>query len=138
MLDLLLNFLEHIEQTVEVLLGAFDSVGGLAAAFLILRNARSLLDEDSHVLRFRLDQARNHALLDNRVTARTETGAEEHTGYVLAATLGAVQEIGRNAVATDLAADRDFGVLGVLPFQGRFGVVEQKFDRRSAYGLARA
>ncbi len=115
-----------------------DAIRGFAPALLVLGDAGRFLDEHAHFFGFCLDQAGNHALLDNRVAARPKPGTQEDARDVLAPALGAVQEIGRNAVATDLAADRNLGVLGVLAFQRGFAVVEQQLDRGRADGFAGA
>ena len=52
---------------------------GFAAALLVLGDARGLLEEHAQLLGLRLDDARDHALLDDRVAARAEAGAEEQS-----------------------------------------------------------
>jgi len=68
-----------------------NPVFGLAAAFLVLGDAGRLLEVDPQLLRLGFDQARNHPLLDNRVTARPEPGAKKNIGDVTSATAGAVE-----------------------------------------------
>ena len=66
----------------QVLARIGEAVLGLAAALLVARDARGLLEEHAQLLGLRLDDARDHALLDDRVGARPESGAEEHVGDV--------------------------------------------------------
>src|SRR5258706_15993088 len=62
----------------QVLARVRQAVLGLAPALLVLGDARGLLEEDAQLLGLGLDDARDHALLDDRVGARTEPGAKEH------------------------------------------------------------
>jgi hypothetical protein len=55
---------------------------GLLAALLVARHARGFLEEHAQLLGLGLDDARDHSLLDDRVRARSEAGAEEHVGHV--------------------------------------------------------
>ena len=107
MVELARQFLAHVVQPLEVLLGVPDPVFGFAAALLVLRDAGRFFEIDAQVFRLRLDELADHALLDDRVAARPETGAEEDVHDVAATALRAVQEIGRLRVARDLAPDRD-------------------------------
>src|SRR5690606_6043532 len=110
----------------------------LAPPLLVFGDARRLFEEDAHLFRLRLDQARDHPLLDDRVAPRPEARAEEHTRDVLAPAARAVQEIIRGAVAGHFPANRDLRVLRVLPLERRLGIVEQELHRGSADRLARA
>ena len=129
-LDLFLDLFEHVLQPRQVVLGVPDAIRRLAAAFLVLRDAGGLFDEHAHFFGLRLDYARNHALLDDRVAARAQARAQEDARNVLAAAPRAVQEVGRDALPAHFAPDRDLGVLGVLAFQRRLAVVEQELDGR--------
>src|SRR5210317_1095047 len=94
MLDLFLDLIENIKQTIKVFFRMLDAVRRLPAALLVLGDTRRLLDENAHLFRFCFDQPRDHALLDNRVASGTKTGSQENTSDILAATFSAVQEIG--------------------------------------------
>ena len=110
-----------------------DARLGFAAALLVARDAGRLLDEGAHVLVARLDDARNHALLDDGVAARAQAGAEEQRGDVLAAAARAIDEVGRVAVARDHALQRDLVVGGVAAADLAVAVVEHQFDRGGAH-----
>ena len=97
--DLLVDFVAHVLQALEVLARVGDARLGFLAAFLVTRDAGGFFDEGAHVIGLRLDDARDHALLDDGVAAAAEAGAEEQLGDVLAAAARAVQEIVRGAVA---------------------------------------
>ena len=75
--DLLFDLVAQILQTLEILAGVGDAALGLLAALLVTRDAGRLLDEGAHVIGLRLDDTRDHALLDDRVAARPQAGAEE-------------------------------------------------------------
>src|SRR5690606_39480625 len=108
--------------------GAADAVLGFAAARLVLGKPRGLLDEDPQVLRFGLDQLGNHPLLDDRVAAWSQAGAEKDVGDIAPPALGAVEEVGVLRVAGHAAADGDFRKGGVLAGAGAVGVVEDRLD----------
>src|SRR4029453_165624 len=93
--ELLLDFLSNIAQTLEVLACVANARFGLATALLVPRDAGRLLEEPAHVFRSRLDDPRDHVLLDDRVAAGTESGAQEELRDVLAPAAHAVQEVGR-------------------------------------------
>src|SRR4029078_1560107 len=54
-----------------------EAAFGLLSALAIFRNAGSLFQKDAQFLGFRLDDARDHPLLDDRVCPRPESGAEK-------------------------------------------------------------
>ena len=138
MADLLVDFLAKVIQPLEVLTRVRDAVFGLPAAILVARDTRRFFDEGAHVLGPRFDQSRNHALLDDRVAARTEPGAEKQVRDVLAAALGAVDEVGRVAVPRHEALQRDFGIAGIGSRELAVAVVEDQLDRAAANRLAAA
>ena len=112
--ELLLDLVAQVGETREVLARVPDAALGLAAALLVAGDAGGLLEERAHLVGPCLDDARDHVLLDDRVAARTEAGAEEELRDVLAATARAVQEVRRRAVAGHDAPQRYLGVAGVL------------------------
>ena len=85
-----------------------------------------------------LDHARDHSLLDDRVGARAEPGAEEEIVDVAAAHRDVVDVVGRVAVARQHALDRELGVLAPLAADAARAVVEEELDRRAAHRLALA
>src|SRR5688572_19860478 len=120
----------------QVLARVGEAVLRLAAALLVARNARGLLEEHAQLLGLRLDHARDHPLLDDRVRARTQAGAEEHVGNVAPAHMGAVDVVARLAVALHGALDGDFGVLRPLAGGAALRVVEDQLDRGARDRLA--
>ena len=103
--DLGLEFAANVGDPRQVLACVLDASFGFLAPFLVTRDAGGLFDEATQVFRLGLDDARDHALLDDGVGARAETGAEEQVGDVLAPATGLVEEVIRLAVAPGLAAD---------------------------------
>ena len=77
MTNLFFDFLAQIVQAVEILARVSDAVLGLAAALFIAGDSRGLLEKGTQVIGARLDDARDHPLLDDGVAARTQSGAEE-------------------------------------------------------------
>ena len=98
--ELLLNLLAQVVQAFEVLARVPDPVLGLAPALLVLGDPGRLLEVDAQILGAGLDQARDHALLDDGVAARTQTGAQEQVRDVAPPAAHAVEEI----AATDRRA----------------------------------
>src|SRR5690606_33081242 len=103
---LLADFLAQVAEAVEVLAGVADAGLGLLAALLVLGDAGGLLQIDAQVLGPGLDDLADHALLDDRVAARPQTGAEEQVGDVAPAALAPVEVVLAGAIATDQALDR--------------------------------
>jgi hypothetical protein len=112
--QLLGDLLAQIVKPVQVFAGVADPGLGLAAALLVLGDAGGLLQEEPQILGPRLDEARDHTLFNDGVTAGAQTGTEEEILNIPAPTAGAVEEVVGLAVAADLALDRDLGVLGVF------------------------
>ena len=137
MLELLADFLAQVVQAVEVLAGVADAGLGFLAPFLVLGDAGGFLQVHAQVFGPRFDDLADHPLLDDRVAARAEAGAEEQVGDVAPAALGAVEVIAAGAVAADRALHRDLVERGVLAGDGVVGVVEDQFDRGLRHGLAR-
>ena len=135
--DLLVDFVAHVLQALEVLARVGDARLGLLAALLVTRDAGGLFDEGAHVVGLGLDDARDHALLDDGVAARAQAGSEEQLRDVLAAAARAIEEIVRRPVARHLALERHLGVVGIRPGDLAVAVVEHQFDRGGAHRLAR-
>src|SRR3989338_7242894 len=133
---LALQLFTQVGQARQVLMGAADAVLGLAATFLVLGDAGGFFDKVTQIFRLGFDQLADHALLDDRVAARPQAGAEEDVGDVAATALGTVEEIGVLTVASDPATDRDFVVAGVFARQGAVGVIENQLDGGLSHRLA--
>ena len=136
-LDLALQLVADVGEPLQVLAGAAHAVLGLPAPRLVLGDARRFLDIDAQLFRLRLDQPGNHALLDDRVAARAQAGAQEDVGDVLAAALGAVQVVVGLAVPGHLALHGDFVELAVLAGDGAVGVIEHQLNGGLGHRLAR-
>ena len=104
--DLLVDFVAHVLQALEVFARVGDARLGFLAALLVAGDAGGFLDEGAHVIGLGLDDARDHALLDDGVAARSQAGAQEQLRDVLAAATRAIQEIVGRAVARHLALER--------------------------------
>src|SRR5258706_16149256 len=96
--------------------------------------SRRFLEKHAQFLGPRLDDARNHPLLDDGVGARAQARAEKNVLHVAAAHVGIVDEIGGFAVPLQHAFYRDLGVLGPLTRRPAEAVVEEQLDARPRYG----
>ena len=134
-LELALQFVAQIGEPLQVLHGAAHAVLGFTAPLLVLGDPRGFLDEHAQLFRPGLDQARNHALLDNRIAARSETGAEEDVGNVAAAAAAAVEKVFGLGFAGHQAADGNFRIAGVLAADAAIAVVKDQFDGGLAHRL---
>jgi hypothetical protein len=134
--ELLSHLVAHVVEALEVIAGAAHPSFRLAPALLVLGDPGRLLQEEPQVLRARLDEARDHPLLDDGVAARPQTRTEEEVLDVPPAAARAIEEIAGLAVARDLALDRDLVVLGVLPARASIAVVEDQLDARRSDRLA--
>ncbi len=134
--ELLADLVAQVAQPVQVLTGVADAGLGLLATLLVLGDAGCLFQVHAQVFRARLDDLADHALLDDRVAARAQAGAEEQVGDVAATALGAVEVIVAGAVAADRALDRDLVERGVLAGNRVVGVVEDQLDRGLRHRLA--
>src|ERR1700731_2402665 len=103
--DLFFDLIAHVLQPLEILAGLGDARLGLLAPLLVARHTGGLLDKGAHVLGLGVDDARDHALLDDGVAARAQTGAEEQVGDVLAPATNAVDEVRRGVIACHLALE---------------------------------
>src|SRR5690606_19246501 len=135
--ELLADLLAQVVEAVEVLAGVADAGLGLLAALLVLGDAGGLFEIHAQVLGPGLDDLADHALLDDRVAARPQAGAEEQVGDVAPAALAAVEVVLAGAVAADQTLDRDLVERAVLAGDGVVGVVEDQLDRRLRHRLAR-
>ena len=135
--NLLFHLIAHILQPLEILAGLGDARLGLLAPLLVARDTGRLLDEGAHVLALGVDDARDHALLDDGVAARAEPGAQEQVGDVLAPAAHAIDEVRRGVITRHLALERDLAVVGVGAADLAVRVVEQQFHGSRADRLAR-
>jgi len=134
--DLLLNFIANVLQPFKVLARVSNPRLCLAPPLLVTGDASSLLDEPAHLVRLRLDDPRNHSLLDDRVTARAETGTQEELSDVLAPAARTIDQIARTAIAEHFALQSNFGIGGVWPSDLAVTIVEYQLDRGLANRLA--
>ena len=136
MQQLFADFLAHVVEPVEILARMAHPVLGLAPTLLVLGDPRRLFQKQPQILRTRLDDARDHPLLDDGVGTRPESGAEEQILDVAPPAAGAVQEVAGLTVARDLTLDRDLIEGRVLAPGSAVAVVEDQLDARHADRLA--
>src|SRR5690606_21509261 len=135
--QLLAHLLAQVVEAVQVLARVPDAGLGLLAPLLVLRDAGGLFQVDAQFLGPGLDDLADHALLDDRVAARPQAGAQEQVGDVLAPALGAVERVLALAVTADRALHRDLVEGRVLAGDGVVAVVEDQLDRGLGHRLAR-
>src|SRR5205814_164185 len=122
----------------QIVAGVGEPAFGFLAPLPVFRDTRRFFEKNTELLGLRLDHAGNHSLLDDRVGARTESGAEEEVVDVAAANRDIVDVIGGIAVARQHALDRQLRILAPLPADAPGAVVEDQLDRRAADRLALA
>ncbi|MNQ62537.1 hypothetical protein D3C85_768860 [compost metagenome] len=126
----------NVAEALQVLLGVADALLRLPAPLLVAGDPRRLLHEELEVRRARLHQPADGALLYDGVAARTQAGAEEEIGHVLATALLAVDLVVVGAVTQHLAAHRDLGITAKFTGHPVVGIVEHQLHRGAAMGAA--
>jgi len=138
LLDLMTQFVADVLDAVDILAGIGEPVLGLPATLLVLCHSGRFLEEEAQLLRLGLDDAGNHALLNDGVGARPQAGAHEQVDHVAPANMQVVDEVGRLAIAVEHALDCDLGVLRPLSAGATLAVVEVQLDAGATDGLALA
>ncbi len=105
------DFVEQVAQPQQVRLGLFQLALRLAAAGLVLDDARALFDETAQFLRVLVEDLVDHRQLDHGVGGVAHAAFPEQVAQILEADRGAVDEVLADAVARDAALDRDLVVL---------------------------
>ena len=93
MFELLVDFVAHVAHALEILARRLDAAFGFLAAFLVLGDAGGFFEMLAQLLGSASTICADHALLDDRVAARAQAGAEEQIGDVAAPAAHAVEEI---------------------------------------------
>src|SRR5690606_11932640 len=134
--QLALQLFAQVSQSFKILMGAADAVLGLAAPLLVLGDARRFLDEQPQLIGLGLDELGDHALLDDRITARTQAGAEKDIGDIPASAFSPIEKILILCFTGHLAANGYLVVTRVLPLQGTCAVIENKLYGGLTYWLS--
>ncbi len=108
----------------------------LAAALLVLGNAGGFFQEGAQFLGPRLHQPGDHALFDNRVTARPQAGAEKDVGNIFAPAARVIEEVVRRAVPGEHPADGHLGILGIRTADGAVGIVKDQLNTGLSHRFA--
>jgi hypothetical protein len=138
-LELLAELGADVVHSQQVLPRVLDPHFCFVAARAVLRDAGRFLEEDAQVLGLRLDDPRDHALLDDGVGAAAEAGAEEDVGDIPAPHVDVVDVIrGELGVAREHALHRDLRVARPLPPGAAEAVIEDQLDARAVDRLALA
>ena len=93
-----IQFTQDVIDPRQVFTRVMQTVFGFPATLLVLGNAGSLFKENSQLFRTRLNDARDHALTNDRVSTRSEAGTKEDVLNVAAAHRLIVNVISRRAV----------------------------------------
>src|SRR5690606_14464335 len=137
-IGLLLDLVPQVGEALEVLPGVANTVLGFTAPLLVLGDACRFLEKRPELVGLSLDEARDHALLDDRVAVRAEPRAEQNMGDVLAAAAAAGQVVLRVAVARHDAANGHLVIVRIRPGDRAIRVVEHELDARLPDRLAPA
>jgi hypothetical protein len=114
----------------------FQSTVGFLAPLLVAGDAGRFFEKDAQIIRLGLDNPRNHALADDGVCTRPQTGAKKEIGNVLAPDLQIIDEIIRLPLSGQRALDRQFGKLRPLAQRPAEQIVENQLDGSARYRFA--
>ena len=134
-LDLRRQFDLNIVNTRQILFGVGEPTFGLLASFFVARYARRLFQKNAQLFRLRLDDARNHALLNHSIRTRAEARPKEHIQNIATTHGLVVQVIAGANIALHDALDRELGVLAPLPRRATARVVKHQFDAGTRHWL---
>ena len=132
-----LHLSDHVGKAEQVLLGGFELALGLLAPGLVLRDPGGLLEDAASVLGPRADDEADAALLDDRVRARADAGAEEKLGDVEQAAGGLVDLVFAVAVAEQPPRHGDLAEARVLRRHEAAVVLEGERDLGHSGGRPR-
>src|SRR5690554_8095527 len=104
------QFVANVIQARKVVACIGQTAFGFLAAFAIFGDAGGLFEKATYVFRASLDEARDHALLDDRVGAWAQAGTEEKIDHVLASYLRVVDVVTGIAATIENAFDCDLTV----------------------------
>src|ERR1700730_16820550 len=120
------DFLENVEHARQILFRAFQSRLGQALLGFEFPESRRLFDNGAPILRLVAKNLPDAALLDNRVTLRPETGADEKILDVSQPRKSAINKILTLARAKEPAGDGDFArfvLYGIVTVAVRMSVL---------------
>src|SRR5690606_38799149 len=92
-LQLATQFFANIGEALQVFLGTAHAAFRVLAALFVFGDTRRFFDKDPQLIGLGLNQAGNHALLDNGVTARAKPSAQKDVGNIPAAAFVAIEVI---------------------------------------------
>ena len=127
---------QNVLHALEVLARILKTIFRLAAALFVLGDTGGFFEEDAQLLGTGFDNARDHALTNDGVRARAQTGAEEDILHITPTHCLIVDVVGRGTVAREYALDRDLGEAAPLSRSLSGTVVEQQLNRGAAGWLA--
>ncbi len=133
-LQALAHLPDHVGEPEQVLLGGLQLALGLLAARLVLGDPGGLLQDRAAVLGLGADDEADATLLDDRVGARADAGAEEQLGDVEQPAGGLVDLVVALAAAEEPARDGDLAEARILRRHQSAVVLEGERDLRHARG----
>ena len=110
MFKLLGQFLPNVIHTQQVFARVTQPRFGFLATLTIFRYASRFFEKHAQFFRLGFDNARNHALFNDRVRSRTEAGTEKYIGDIAATHHNIVDVIRRITLPLQHALDGNFAV----------------------------
>ncbi len=136
--DLLIEPAQDVLDAVEVDAGVAQPALGFLPALAVARHAGGFFEEVAQLLGTRLDNAVDHALLDDAVGAGAHASAQKQVANITLAHREVVDEELRVTVALEHPTHRNLGKRLPLPGRPSLAVVEQQFHRRARHRFAPA
>jgi len=134
--DALTELGADVIQTGEVVARIRQAAFGFLAPLAILGDPCGFFEKATDILGARLDDARDHALLDDCVCPRPQPGAEKHIDHVLAPDMNVIDVVARITTAVEHPLDRDLRIARPLPRRPALAVIEDHLHACARHSLA--
>ena len=125
-------------ESLKVFYGALNTPLGVATPLFVFGDACSFFDIYSQLVWLGLNQAGDHALLNNGVAAWPQACTQKDVGDIAAATFIAIEIVVGLTIAGNFTLDTNLIVGGVLANNATIGVIKNQLDAGLPHRLATA
>ena len=115
----------------QIFFGVRQAIFGVLTSFLVARHAGRFFQKHAQLFGLGLDDARDHALLNHRISSRPEASAKEHVKNIAPTNRLIVQVVAGADIPLHDALDGELGVLAPLTSCTTAAVIEHQLDARA-------